>query len=331
MNAVADPEVERGPRVAMVGAGQLARMTHQAAIDLGIELRVLAGADDDAAVLAGADALVAGAGDLDALRALADGCEVLTLDHENVPGEVLEALEDEGVRVAPPAAAKRYAQDKAYARAALEQAGFPVPANALVQDVAGAEAFAAEHGWPIVGKLPKGGYDGRGVFVLHDASALAAAFENAPDGVVVEPMLALERELAVIVARTADGRSACYPVVETVQRDAMCREIVAPAPIDAALAAEAQDLAERIAEHIGAVGVLAVELFVSGGRLLVNELALRPHNSGHYTIEGTETSQFEQHLRAVLGLPLGSTALRAPAVVTVNVVGGPSGGDSAPL
>ncbi len=326
-NTITELTVARGPRVAMVGAGQLARMTHQAAIDLGIELRVLAGAEDDAAVRAGAEALVGGAGDLDALRALADGCEVLTLDHENVPGDVLRALEDDGIRVAPPASAKRYAQDKAYARRALADAGFPVPPHTLVRDGAAADAFAADHGWPLVGKLPAGGYDGRGVFELAGRAEAEEALAQAPDGILLEPLLELERELAVIVARTSDGRMASYPVVETVQRDAMCREIVAPAPVPAAIAAGAHDLAERITGHIGAVGVVAVELFVSGGRLLVNELALRPHNSGHYTIEGAETSQFEQHLRAVLGLPLGSTALRAPAVVTVNVVGTDDEGD----
>lgn len=191
------------------------------------------------------------------------------------------------------------------------------------------EGFAAEHGWPLVAKLPRGGYDGRGVFSLADLDAAARALAEHPGGLLLEPQLAIERELAVLVARSTTGETAVHPVVETVQQDAMCREVIAPAPIQARLAAEARELARRIAEGIDATGVLTVELFHTPGGLVVNELALRPHNSGHYTIEGCATSQFEQHLRAVLGWPLGVPSLLAPAVATVNVIGPADGSDPA--
>ncbi|CAB4913499.1 unannotated protein [freshwater metagenome] len=312
------------PTVAMVGAGQLARMTHRAAIDLGVELRVLAAAPDDPAVLAGATHLIGSPEDLGDLRRLADGADVVTFDHERIPPELLQALEGEDVRLAPPAAAKLLAQDKAHQRRVLAELGLPVPPFALVHSREETEAFAAQHGWPLVAKAPRGGYDGRGVAIVKDA---AAAPELLGDGVLLEPLLALECELAVLVARTAAGDEVVYPVAETVQRDAMCREIRVPAAIAPDLAAQAGAFALEIARDAGVVGLMALELFVVDGRLLVNEVALRPHNSGHFTIEGTCTSQFEQHLRAVLGWPLGLTDLLAPAVVTVNVVGPPDGGE----
>ncbi len=317
------------PVVAMVGAGQLARMTHQAAIPLGIELRVLAERADDPAVLAGATCRLGAAGSLDDVRAVAAGADALTFDHEAVPPEDLAVLTGEGVPLAPPAAAKRLAQDKLAGRRRLAELGFPVPAFAPVATVAEVEAFAAVHGWPLVLKAARGGYDGRGVLVVPDADAAAAALRELPGPVVVEPRLALERELAVLVARTAGGERVAYPVVETVQRDGMCREVLAPAPVAPPVAADAEALAVAIADAIGSTGVLAVELFLTADGLSVNELALRPHNSGHFSIEGCGTSQFEQHLRAVLGWPLGRTELRAPAVATVNVVGPPDGSDPA--
>jgi 5-(carboxyamino)imidazole ribonucleotide synthase len=307
--------------VAMVGAGQLARMCHEAALPLGVELRVLAADPEAPAVAAGASCVLGDPGDLDALHALAEGADVVTFDHEQVPPEHLEALERSGVTLAPSAAAKLFAQDKLHMRRGLERLGFAMPPFAEVRSRADVEAFAARHGWPLVGKAPRGGYDGRGVFALPDAAAAEAALEGGP--LLVEPRLPIETEVAVMVARSRTGETAAYPVVETVQRDAMCREILAPWP-DAGTAAES---ALAIAEAIGAVGVMAVEYFVVGGELLVNELALRPHNSGHYSIGGCVTSQFEQHVRAVLGWPLGVTDLVAPAVATVNVVGNAHGGE----
>jgi 5-(carboxyamino)imidazole ribonucleotide synthase len=309
----------------MVGAGQLAQMTHQAAISLGIELRVLAAAADDPAPAAGAQALVGSAEQLGDLLALAESCDVVTFDHERVPPAHLAALEELGVRLAPNAAAKLLAQDKHHARTVLAERGFPLPPFAHARSTPQIEAFAVEHGWPLVLKAPRGGYDGRGVRVIGEASEAARALAAMGGEAVVEPLLELSCELAVIVARSTGGESAAYPVVETVQRDAMCREIAAPARVAPQIADQATELALEIAEEFDATGVVAVELFLSADGLLVNELALRPHNSGHYTIEGATTSQFEQHLRAVLGWPLGDTSRSAAAVATVNV-GGPSDG-----
>lgn len=310
----------------MVGGGQLARMTQQAAIGLGIELTVLAESELDPAVLAGAHCRLGSPGSLDALRGLARECDVITFDHEGVEPEHLEALEAEGFTVGPPAAAKLLAQDKLHARRTLSELGFPVPAFAAATTIDELEQFAAEHGWPVVAKAPRGGYDGRGVWVLRDREQAIEVLDSAAGGaLLLEPMLDIEREIAVIVARSAGGEMVAYPVVETVQQDAMCREIIAPAPIGTGLAAKAGQLARKLAEQIGSTGVMAVELFVTPDGLIVNELALRPHNSGHYSIEGCVTSQFEQHLRAVLDLPLGPAELTAPSVVTVNVVGTEAG------
>lgn len=311
----------------MVGAGQLARMTHRAAIDLGVELRVLAASPDEAAVLAGAGHLIGSPDEIESLRQLADGAEVLTFDHEHAPPAILEQLESEGVAVVPSAKSKRLAQDKAYARERLTELGFPVPPFRLVRSTEGLVEFAEEHGWPVIAKSPTGGYDGKGVWTLEDERAEPIPAELIGDGILVEPKLTLERELAVVVARSTAGETRAFPVAETVQRDAMCREILVPAPVSEALRDQAEQLAVSIVEATDSHGVVAVEMFVVDGQLLINELALRPHNSGHFTIEGTETSQFEQHLRAVLGWPLGSAELTAPAVVTVNVVGPSDGSD----
>ncbi len=309
------------PRVAMVGAGQLARMTHQAAIDLGVELTVLAGDPDDAAVRAGARAVIGNSSDLTALEELADGADVVTFDHEQAPTALLERLEARGVKLVPGPAAMLLAQDKLHARRELRRRGFPVPPFAEARTVGEVEEFASRHGWPVIAKAPRGGYDGRGVATLAAATEAQELLDQSPDGLLLEPKLAIDRELAVLVARSTNGESACYPVVETVQRDAMCREVLVPAPVDQDLAEKAAAIALEITDLPGAAGVIAVELFVVDGSLLVNELAFRPHNSGHFTIEGAETSQFEQHLRGVLGWPLGDTSLTAPAVAMVNVVG----------
>jgi 5-(carboxyamino)imidazole ribonucleotide synthase len=322
-------EPTTGPVVAMVGAGQLAQMTHQAAIGLGVTLRVLTEHGDDPAVAAGAVWQPGSPDRLEDLLALAAGASVVTFDHEQVPPEHLVALEAQGVVLAPGAAAKRMAQDKLHARRELERLGYPVPPFEHAQAAEEVEAFAARHGWPVVAKTPRGGYDGRGVFTIPDRAAARAELSDRPGGLLLEPHLPIERELAILIARSAAGEAVAYPVVETVQQDAMCREIVAPAPVPAALMAQAVELAQSLAAEIEATGIMAVELFETADGLLVNELALRPHNSGHYSIEGCPTSQFEQHLRAVLGWPLGGVDLRARAVVTVNVIGPPDGSDPA--
>ena len=309
------------PVVGMVGAGQLARMTHQAAISLGQSLRVLAVSPDDGAALVAADVHIGHHTDLDALRAFAKGCDVVTFDHEHVPQEHVEALAADGYRVLPGAAALRFAQDKRAMRERLGELGVPVPRWAPGRDVG---AFAAETGWPVVVKAVRGGYDGRGVWMVDSATELPDVAEF-----IVEERVPLRRELSALVARSPYGQVGAYPVVETVQRDGICVEVLAPAPdLDPELAVEAQRLAIRLATELDVVGLLAVELFETADGLLVNELAMRPHNSGHWTIEGARTSQFEQHLRAVLDYPLGDTGLTAPAVVMANVLGGEPGGMS---
>lgn len=311
----------------MVGAGQLARMTQQAAIALGVELRVLAQSERDPAVLAGCPFVLGSPGEEAAVRALAEGADAVSFDHEQVPVELLRALQSQGLPLEPRPQAMLFAQDKHHQRRELAQLGLPVPPFALTRSRREVESFAAEHGWPLVAKAPRGGYDGRGVWLLEDPAQAAGVLESTDEGLLLEPHLRIELELAVLVARSRSGETASYAPVQTVQREAMAREILAPAQIDAGTAERARELALEIARAIDATGVVALELFLTPQGLVVNELALRPHNSAHHTIEGCLTSQFEQHLRAVLGWPLGSTAPTAPAVVTVNVVGGERGED----
>ncbi|MEX5718188.1 5-(carboxyamino)imidazole ribonucleotide synthase [Geodermatophilus maliterrae] len=321
MPAPTDPRTGL-PVVAMVGGGQLARMTHQAAIALGQSLRVLATDPGESAALVAADVRLGDHRDLDALRALAEGATVVTFDHEHVPTEHLQALVADGVRVAPGPDALVHAQDKLVLRRAMAAAGEPQPQWAEVQTLQGITDLADAVGWPVVVKTPRGGYDGRGVFVV-DAAEEAADLLTAHGTLLVEQRVALVRELAVLVARSPFGQVAVWPVVETVQRDGINTEVLAPAPgLDEETALAAQELAVRIADRVGVVGVMAVELFQTADGVLVNELAMRPHNSGHWTIEGARTSQFEQHLRAVLDYPLGSTEMAAPVVVMANVLGG---------
>ncbi|MFD2090336.1 5-(carboxyamino)imidazole ribonucleotide synthase [Blastococcus deserti] len=310
------------PVVAMVGGGQLARMTHQAAIALGQSLRVLAASPDESAGLVTADVLLGDHRDLADLHRLAAGATVVTFDHEHVPTEHLHALEAAGHRVAPGPDALVHAQDKLVLRRALQEAEEPQPAWAQVDSAADVERFGAVNGWPLVLKTPRGGYDGKGVFVVHDAGE-AAALLDAHGTLLAEARVDMVRELSAQVARSPFGQVAVWPVVQTVQRDGVCAEVLAPAPdLPEALATAAQELAVRIADRLGVVGMLAVELFQTADGVLVNELAMRPHNSGHWTIEGARTSQFEQHLRAVLDYPLGSTAMTAPVAVMANVLGG---------
>lgn len=312
----------------MVGGGQLARMTHQAAIALGQTLRVLAVDPADPAAQVSPDVVLGSHTDYDALCRVADGATALTFDHEHVPTELLDKLIADGVNVAPPPAALVHAQDKWVMRTRLAALGAPVPRFAAVSSVADVEAFAAEVGGPVVLKTVRGGYDGRGVVITSTvAEAAEAAGRYLADGVpiLVEERVAMRRELSALVVRSPFGQGAAWPVVETVQRQGICVEVVAPAPdLSPVLAAEAAELGLRLAAELGVVGVLAVELFETvDGRLLVNELAMRPHNSGHWTMDGAVTSQFEQHLRAVLDYPLGDTAARADVTVMANVLGAP--------
>src|SRR3954470_14610389 len=291
------------PVVAMVGGGQLARMTHQAAIALGQSLRVLSTGPTESAALVAADVRLGDHRNLAALRDLAEGATVVTFDHEHVPTEHLHELEEAGHRVAPGPGALVHAQDKLVLRRALAEGGEPQPAWAEVSTVHEVVVFADGVEWPVVLKTPRGGYDGKGVFVVRGPDEVAALLEG-HGTLLAEERVGMVRELSAQVARSPFGQVAVWPVVETVQRDGVCAEVVAPAPgLSDELATAAQELAVRIADRLGVVGMLAVELFETADGVLVNELAMRPHNSGHWTIEGSRTSQFEQHLRAVLDYP----------------------------
>jgi 5-(carboxyamino)imidazole ribonucleotide synthase len=314
----------RKPIVGIVGAGQLARMTVQASIPLDIGIVLLAASPDDGAAQVTPDVLVGPPDDPAALRALAARSDVITFDHELVDPDLLASLERDGVVVWPSAATMALAQDKRRQRSELGAAGFPVPLFAPVERVEDALAFGARAGWPWILKASRGGYDGRGVWVIEspdEARATCAAALAAGTVLLAEQRLPLDLELAVLVARRPAGEMVTYPPVETVQQDGMCRELRVPAAIGDDLAAEATAMARDIAERIGLVGIMAIELFVSGGEIYLNELAPRPHNSGHWTIEGALTSQFEQHLRAILDWPLGATVPTGDAVVTINLVG----------
>src|SRR6476619_673654 len=295
----------------MVGGGQLARMSHQAAIALGQTLRVLAARPDDPAAQVTPDVVSGAHTHLEALRKAADVAYALTFDHEHVPTELLEKLVADGVNVAPPPSALIHAQDKLVMRRRLEALGAPVPRFAAVTDVADVDAFAGRVGTEIVVKTVRGGYDGRGVTLARDvADERDVAGRYLADGaaVLVEEKVVMRRELAALVARSPFGQGAAWPVVQTVQRDGICVEVIAPA--------------QRLGDALGVVGVLAVELFETvDGRLVVNELAMRPHNSGHWCMDGARTSQFEQHLRAVLDYTLGDTSPIVPVTVMANVLG----------
>lgn len=310
----------------MIGGGQLARMTHQAAIALGQSLRVLAADPGDPAAQVTPEVVLGAHTDLDALRRAAQGVAALTFDHEHVPTEHLEQLVAEGVTVHPPPQALIHAQDKLVMRRKLEALGAPIPAYAAVHNVDDVDAFAARTGAPVVIKTIRGGYDGRGVVLARDlAHAREAVAGYLADGVEVmlEERVAWRRELSALVARSPFGQGAAWPVVQTVQRNGICVEVIAPAPgLAPELAAGAEALGLRLAEELGVVGVLAVELFeTEAGQILVNELAMRPHNSGHWSMDGARTGQFEQHLRAVLDYPLGDTSALAPVTVMGNVLG----------
>ncbi|MGW0039644.1 5-(carboxyamino)imidazole ribonucleotide synthase [Gordonia sp. NPDC003376] len=319
------------PTVTMIGGGQLARMTHQAAIALGQCLRVLAGSADDPAARVSADVVLGSHDDIDDLRAAARGSVALTFDHEGVPLSHLQTLEAEGVSVLPPSKALQYAQDKRAMRLRLSELGLPVPDYAdLSGDLGLARGrlieFGDRHDWSIVLKAIRGGYDGRGVWIVDDRDAAVAVFDAQFDtgvDLIAEQKVTMRRELSAMIARSPFGQGAAWPVVETVQRKGQCAVVLAPAPeLDPELAAQAQQMALRLADELGVVGVMAMELFETvDGELLVNELAMRPHNSGHWTMDGAVTSQFEQHLRAVLDYPLGDTAPRSAVTVMANVLG----------
>lgn len=345
MYRVGQPQDQRNPglrsalghvtgAVGVVGAGQLARMMQQSAAGLGVGLSVLADSETDPAVASAARYEIGSCAELSVLKRFSSDVDVVTFDHERTPAELAEALCRLGVTVRPGPAALRSAQDKLHAREVQKGAGLPgprfrsVPRRAALRSIV---AAADDWGWPVVLKRRLGGYDGRGVHVLDgpEAAARAIAADPAPPGGwMVEAHVDIAVELAVLVARRPSGTRVAYPVVETVQVDGICRHLVMPARVPPAVASQAVAIAEHLVDAIDAVGITAVELFyTSTDQILINELAVRPHNSGHATIEATATSQFENHLRAVLDWPLGGTTMRSPAAAMVNVLGKADGSD----
>jgi 5-(carboxyamino)imidazole ribonucleotide synthase len=312
------------PVVGVVGGGQLARMMAPAAIELGVRLRVLAADPNDSAAQVIPDTVIGAHDDLDALRRFAAGCDVITFDHEHVPTGHLHALQDEGITVRPGPEALVHAQDKGVMRERLTAAGVPCPRWTLLPDDP-REAreqlrrFGDETGWPVIVKTRRGGYDGHGVHVVDSPDS---PLLDHPQNLLVEERVEFTRELAALVARSPHGQAVAYPVVETLQIDGICREVVAPARIAEEHALAAQQAALDVAKALDVTGVLAVEMFDTPHGVQVNELAMRPHNSGHWSMDGAITGQFEQHLRAVLDLPLGAPTPLAQRAVMVNVLGG---------
>lgn len=323
------------PVVGIIGGGQLARMCQQPAVALSLALSVLAESPSAAAALVVPHSPVGDHTDVETVRAFAAQCDVVTFDHEHVPADVLAALQADGVPLHPSPQALLFAQDKIAMRRKLSQMGIPVPLWAVATTAAEVEAFGARSGWPLVAKTPRGGYDGKGVAVINSAAQiegwLAEVGQPGPmsEGVLLEEAVGFSRELAALVSRSPSGQAAAWPIVETVQTEGICTQVLAPAPgITDDLASSATEAALRIAGELGVTGVMAVELFeitdqeTGDTSFVVNELAMRPHNSGHWSMDGAVTGQFEQHLRAVLDLPLGQSSAREPWTVMGNVLGG---------
>ncbi|HEX6246427.1 MAG TPA: 5-(carboxyamino)imidazole ribonucleotide synthase [Nocardioidaceae bacterium] len=306
-------------------------MMAQYALPLGLPLRLLAEAEGVSAAQVIPDAVVGDYRDLDTLREVTRGCAVVTFDHEHVPTEHLHALAEDGVACRPGPGALVHAQDKGVMRARLHHLEVPCPRNEIVTEPAQVATFAQSvGGFPVVLKTTRGGYDGKGVWIAESEADCVAAFEVARRAgveILAEEKVDFRRELSALVARSPSGQVAAYPVVESVQTDGICTEVIAPAPgLDPDLAVQAQQIAMKVAAALDVTGILAVELFeTTDGRVLVNELAMRPHNTGHWSMDGAVTGQFENHLRAVLDLPLGSPETRQPWTVMVNILGGDHG------
>lgn len=311
--------------VAVIGDGQLARMMQTAAIELGQSLRLLAGSPNASAAQVCADVVLGDYTNLDDLRRAAEGCDALTFDHEHVPNEHLDALIADGIAVEPRPTALIYAQDKLLMRQRLQELGVPVPDFAEITSSHDAQNFWAHTNGQVCLKTRRGGYDGHGVwFPTNEAEFCDLVEELLAKGapLMAERKVVLDRELSAMVARRQSGEMKGWPIVESVQRDGICAEAIAPAPgLSEALENQAREIARTVAEGLGVTGVLAVELFEAEGEISVNELAMRPHNTGHWTQDGCITSQFEQHLRAVLNQPLGATEATAAITVMANVLG----------
>jgi 5-(carboxyamino)imidazole ribonucleotide synthase len=301
------------PTVGVIGAGQLARMSIAPSTALGVNLLLLAADSNDSAAQI-SQHVVGDYTDLTTVREFAAQCDVITFEHELIPLSIIKALEADGVVVRPSSAAFEFSQDKAAMRQKLQ--GFPSPKFQIITATDQVDKF------PVIAKAISGGYDGRGVWKVNSANELSGLLQQMPK-LLVEELIEFDYEIAVMVARSPHGQATTWAPTQTIQRDGICVMTVSPAPqLTASLSEKAQRLALDIASEVGVVGVMAVEMFVKGDNLFINELAMRPHNSGHWTIEGSHTSQFEQHLRAVLDLPLGDPSMTAPMAVMGNVLGG---------
>jgi len=303
------------PRVGVIGAGQLARMMVPPAVDLGISLSLFAGSSQESGALV-APHIVGSLSDAEAVLAWASTCDVVTFEHELISQELIESIAHSGVKVYPSAQSFLFSQNKLAMRRKMEELGLPNPKWEEF------DGTSCEIEFPLIAKSISGGYDGRGVFVIQNLEELQSLWEQSGANLLIEEKLTFDCEIAVMVARSPHGQAATWAPTLTVQRDGICTQTITPVPdMSDALAAEIAQIALKIAQGIDLVGVMAVEIFVVGDHLIINELALRPHNSGHWSIEGSVTSQFEQHLRAVLDLPLGDTSLVAPYAVMGNVIG----------
>ena len=295
------------------------------AINLGIQLRVLSQTADDSAAQVIPDTVIGSHHDYDALLAFAQGCDVVTFDHEHVPTEFLIKLQEAGIAVHPRPQTLEFAQDKIRMREKLTDAGIPCPKWKEIASPADLDEFGAFAGWPFVLKTARGGYDGKGVWIVEDVAEAATVFDEiTAQGirVLAEEKVPFVRELAAQVARSPHGQCVAYPIVQSTQTNGICHEVIAPCPdLSAERATAAQEIALHIAQELDVTGMLAVELFDTGTDVLVNELAMRPHNSGHWSMDGAVTSQFENHLRAVLDWPLGSPAMTSPWAIMVNLLG----------
>ena len=301
------------PTVGVIGAGQLARMSIAPATALGVNLLLLAADSNDSAAQI-TQHVVGDYTDLQTVREFAAQCDVVTFEHELIPLSIVKALEADGVVVRPSSASFLYSQDKAAMRQKLQ--AFPSPQFQIVTAVSQVREF------PVIAKAITGGYDGRGVWKVDSEKELGDLLHQMPK-LLVEELIEFDYEIAVMVARSPHGQATTWAPTQTVQKDGICVMTISPAPqLSAALSEKAQKIALDIAAEVGVVGVMAVEMFVKGDNLFINELAMRPHNSGHWTIEGSHTSQFEQHVRAVLDLPLGDPSMTAPIAVMGNVLGG---------
>ena len=306
------PKASRTPRVGVIGSGQLAQMMLAPAAALGIDLITLANSSADSAAQSSPH-VIGDFRDLDVVRQFAKSCDLVTFEHELIPISIIRTLENEGIKFQPNSNSFQYSQDKALMREKL--AHLPNPKWQVVTE-------AIDWSYPAIAKSVSGGYDGRGVWKVNSKLELAELLKVVPT-LLLEELIEFDFEIAVMVARSAHGQAATWSPTRTVQRDGICIETVTPVPeFNEAQAERAQALALQIADEIKLVGVMAVEMFVKGDQLFINELALRPHNSGHWTIEGSVTSQFEQHLRAVLDLPLGDTTLTSKWAVMGNILGG---------